>query len=422
MNKTLQQRNTQHLFGRLLIVLLAGSLLFYVLMRMQAKHMQRKQLELSQLNIWTAFVQRQGMITTHIAGEYDIVENGSVQKNWLNEARDTSFYYADQKKWLPFERLTQEFIWEDKRYQLTTYVSSKEISHLVIKVFITEACIFVLLFVAIIYINRKTSGTLWMPFRSTLKKLNAYDITKKQSFELPTQTGITEFNELNAAVDHLIAKVNQAYHNQKQFVENASHEIQTPLSIIRSKLELLINQPDITEKEAFLLADITEANDRLSQLNRSLLLLAKIENNQFPEKNFVNLSVLLDKLIITYQQYYEDELPSITKSVQENVSITANSSLMEILINNLVKNAIVHNIPSGYIHMELNSHYFKIVNTGRATQIAPEQLFERFRKGGEEIKSTGLGLALVKQICQFYDFRIDFKYAQEIYSMILIFR
>jgi len=317
--------------------------------------------------------------------------------------------------------MTGRFHLNGKDYQVTTYVSSTEINHLIIKVFLVEAFIFVLLFVAVIYINRKTSAALWMPFRETMKKLNEFDITKKQPFEVPAQTGITEFNELNAVADNLVTKAKQAYHNQKQFVENASHEIQTPLAIIRSKLELLINQPGMTEKTAGLLADITEANERLSQMNRNLLLLAKIENNQFPAKGPVDLSVLLNKIIDTYQLHYEERFPSISKYIQQNVSITANPSLIEILINNLVRNAIIHNIPSGFIRVELNSNAFKIWNSGPALEMAPEQLFERFRKGNDEVKSTGLGLALVKQICQLYDFKLDYHYAGETHEITVIF-
>ena len=422
MTKTLQQKHTRYIFTRLLVVLLAGSLVFYLLMRLQVQHMQRKQLELRQQNIQNSFIVQQGkMQPLHIQGEYDLVENGSVPQQWLNETRDTSLYYAATKGWLPFEMLTRPFELNGKKYQLTTYVSSTEISHLIIKVFIIEACLFSLLFVVIIYINRKTSGVLWRPFSTTLQKLGDYDITRQQPIDLETETGITEFNELNAAAAGLIAKNKQAYYQQKQFVENASHEIQTPLAIIRSKLELLINQPDITEEVAGLLADITEANDRLSQMNRNLLLLAKIENNQFPERTSVDLSALLQRILHTHGGYYAEKFPSVTASIQPGVFVNANLSLLEVMMNNLVRNAVVHNMPGGHMSIELTPRLLTIINSGKPSSLGAAQLFERFSKGSDEVKSTGLGLALVRQICQLYDFTPHYSYGNGLHTIAVIF-
>lgn len=422
MSQNLQQKNTKYLFIRLLLVLLASSVLFYLFMRLHGRHMQRKELQLRQSDIRDAFIAAPVSMPRHISGEYDIVEGNQVPPDQLNTLRDTAFFYAGKNKWLPFKTMTAEFGLQGKAYQVTTYISSTEVDHLIIKVIATELGIFALLFVTIIYINRKTSGALWMPFRSTMKKLNEYDITQNQVPDLPSQTGITEFNELNIAVSSLISRANQAYRHQKQFVENASHEMQTPLAIIRSKLELLINQPRITAETAALLGDITEASERLSQLNRSLLLLAKIENNQFPDKDPVNVSALLETVVATYQQHYEDAFPSITRSVIPDIYVTANYSLIEILISNLLKNAIVHNTSNGYIRIDLVPGSLTITNTGRPLTVAPARLFERFRKGNDEIKSTGLGLALVKQICQLYHFRIDYQYQDGIHTVAVHFQ
>jgi signal transduction histidine kinase len=421
MSKTLQQKNTTHLFVRLFIVMLAGSVFFYFIMRMHAHHMQQKQLELSQLNVWRAFKQLRKNMPEQISGEYEINDESVIPQELLHVPRDTSIYYPGLKERLFFEILTNEYTLDGKEYQITTFVSSKEINHLIIKVFITEAFILVLLFVAVIYINRKTSAQLWMPFRTTLKKLNEYDITQSKIIDLTVKTGIREFDELNDVALNLIAKINQAYHNQKQFVENASHEIQTPLSIIRSKLELLIDQPGITEEIAILLKDITEANERLSQMNKNLLLIAKIENNQFPSQSSINISVLINQAVSTYQQHYEERFPSIITSFQQNITVTANHSLLEIMINNLIRNAVIHNIPSGYIKIEIENDSLKIINTGPEIKIDPEQLFERFRKGNDEIKSTGLGLAIVKQICALYDFKINYSYDNGIHVITVRF-
>jgi signal transduction histidine kinase len=421
MSKPLLQRNTGYLLLWLPVVLLGCTLLFFVLMRMQAHHMQEEQLFLKQENIWNAFKVKSGNIDNQIAGEYDIIQganNGSIE---LNEPRDTIIYYPDKQKSLPFKILTSELNWNNKIYQVTTYVSSTEIKHLIIKVFLGEALLFVLLLIAIVFLNRKSSRLLWKPFFLTMKNVNEYDITRNQSLMLPSKTGTTEFDELNIVVTNLINKVNAAYYNQKQFVENASHEIQTPLAIIRSKLELLINQPALTAKNASLLEDITDATNRLSQMNKTLLLLSKIENNQFPEIEAVNVSQMIERVLNNLTIYY-DNFPEVESKIQANVILHANHSLTEILISNIIKNAVEHNQSNGKIIVNLSPTHLLVENTGPSLQTNPELLFERFRKDSHQTKTTGLGLALVKQICTLYNYTVSYKYADGWHKVEIVFK
>jgi len=420
MNKTLLQKNTRILMVWLPVVLLACSIVFYVLMRMQAHHMQEKQLLLKQENTWNAFLGKNGQIERNISGEYSIRQTDLAAINNENAVRDTAIYYAEKKKLLPFQLLSSRYQWNHQTYVLTTYVSSTEISHLIIKVFLTEICILLLLLIAIVFLNRKNSGRLWNPFFSTMQKIQEYDITRNPGFSLPAETGITEFNALNQSLTGLISNVNSAYHHQKQFVENASHEMQTPLAIIRSKLELLINQPNLTEKAAALLGDITEANDRLSQMNRTLLLLAKIENNQFPSVEAVNVSQLLLQLLHNFKDHYE-AFPELNCDIAEGVMVHANLSLIEILLANLTRNAIVHNLPGGKINIKLTASGLIMENTGLPAEGNPEEMFERFRKGSHQSRTTGLGLALVKQIGNVYHYHISYQYSNGWHRVAVVF-
>lgn len=407
MNKTLEQKNTRYLLMWLPIVLLLGSILFFVMLEMHSHHMQEKQLGLKQQNVWQTFISQPAAMTLQIPGEYAIEQGASIKKNVLDEPRDTGLLYPGTTENTRFKILTKQYNLLGRPYQLTTYVSSKEFSHLIIKVLATEAFVFLLLLLAIVIINRRSSQRLWEPFYITMEKTGVYDVVQNPFFQLQQETGIIEFNQLNSELTNLIAKVNQSYSNQKQFVENASHEIQTPLAVIRSKLELLINEPGLTEKIAALLGDITEANERLSQMNKNLLLLAKIDNNQFPEHEKINVSEMIGKIINNYQEHYNN-FPLLETSIEPDVYITANAALIEILFSNLIKNAVVHNVPGGYIHIHLNNNEFSIKNTGHTLSEEPERLFERFRKGTKDAKTTGLGLALVKQIAQLYNMDLDY--------------
>jgi signal transduction histidine kinase len=327
----------------------------------------------------------------------------------MDQPRDTSVYYPARKASYPFQVLTSRLEWDGRPYYITTYVSSTEISHLIAKVFVTEAVILALLLLTIVILNRKSSRRLWQPFFSSMNAVERFDIVRNNQLNLPNETGTSEFDNLNAVLTGLIANINTAYLQQKQFVENASHEIQTPLAIIRSKIELLINQPNLTEKAAALLADITDATNRLSQMNRTLLLLAKIENNQFPDTEAVNLSQLVNEAVVNCQLHYDD-CPEISSNIQHPVMVHANRPLIEILVSNLLNNAIVHNNGERKINIALEGTTLLIENTGEQPRVPTGELFERFKKGSHQQKTTGLGLALVKQISQLYHYTTSYEY------------
>jgi len=419
--KTLLQRNTRYLLTWLPVILLICCIAFYVLMKMQAHHMQEKQLQLKQSNVWMAFVKSNGTIPRAIQGEFDIVPGILKQTTKSLSPRDTSIYLPQKNKILPFELLSSQFEWNKDKYIVSAYVSSTEISHLIIKVFITEAVILLLLLLSIVLLNKRNSQILWKPFFETLTKLKEYDVTRNESISLPDETNTKEFKELNVAFVDLIGKVNIAYYNQKQFVDNASHEMQTPLAIIRSKLELLINQPGLTESTAAQLGDITEANDKLSRMNRTLLLLAKIENNQFLNTESINFSDLLHREVSLLKKHYDDDFPTLTLSVTDDITLVANLSLLEILIHNLVINAVEHNIQGGSISINLSNSLLIIENTGLPLSQPAQTLFERFKKGSHKSRTTGLGLALVKQICVLYNYNVVYKYAHGLHKIEVTF-
>ncbi len=421
MSKTLQQKNTRSLLMWLPLVMLAASVFLYLLMRAHIHHMQEQQLQLKQSNIWNSFIATPGGIPLHIQGEYTIEKGSPAPVEWIDHQRDTALDYTTGHKRRNFTILTKQYTSGKDTYQVTTYFSSTEITHLIIKIGLAEACIFLMLLGAIVIINRKTSRRLWTPFYNTMEHIKNYDIQKNKPLSLATQTPVNEFNQLNQTLIDLIDYINKAYHNQKQFTENASHELQTPLAIIRSKVELLMDNPALAEENAALLADINEANERLSQMNKNLLLLTKIDNNQFPEQQTICISSLLERSVGYYREYYEGVLPEIKTAIEPDVFLQANASLIEVLVNNLLRNAIMHNIPGGYIHIGLTRTELNIENTGPILEGDPQRLFERFEKGRDDARTTGLGLALVRQICRLYHFEVIYHYRDGVHRIQIIF-
>jgi len=393
MSQPLQQKNTRSLLTWLPLVMLAGSVFLYLLLMGHIRHMKYQQLRLKQTNVWNSYALDTAHIPKKITGEYSIVP-GIIDEAAADSA-DLSY-------------LIQTHQLNGRPYTVTTYISAKEYRHLLIKVGVAEALIFILLLISIIIVNRLASRKSWTPFYNTMTAIRGYDIRQNKPLPLDTATGIGEFDQLNQTLLSLIENVDQAYRNQKQFTENASHELQTPLAIIRSKVELLAESPGLTEDSAQLLQEINEANERLGQMNKNLLLLTRIENSQFPDVSTINLSQLVHRLIQFFKDYYENEVAKTTTTIQPDVHITANPALIEILINNLLRNAYIHNVPGGWVDMVLTQTTLVINNTGAVIHDDPERLFDRFRKGRVDNRTTGLGLALVRQIAQLYHYEIRY--------------
>jgi signal transduction histidine kinase len=403
MSQPLQQKNTRSLLTWLPLVMLAGSVFFYLILTGHIRHMKRQQLQLKQDNVWKAYVRDTQRFPMRLAGEYEIVAVPAQEDLAVDSAN--------------LAMLRQTHRLEGKSYQVTTYISAKEYRHLLIKVSIAEAIVFILLLVSIVIINRFESRRLWAPFYSTMDAVRGYDIRQNKPFPVGTTTGIEEFDRLNKTLVDLIDHVDQAYRNQKQFTENASHELQTPLAIIRSKVELLIEGPGLNEDSAQLLQEITEANERLSQMNKNLLLLTRIDNGQYPDVERVDVSGLLERLTNFFKDYYANEGVTTKAAIPAGVEVSANPALIEILVNNLLRNAYIHNLPNGRVDVRLSEKELVIKNSGPVLEGNPERLFDRFRKGRVNNRTTGLGLALVRQIAQLYHYDVRYTYGGGIHQL-----
>jgi signal transduction histidine kinase len=204
-------------------------------------------------------------------------------------------------------------------------------------------------------------------------------------------------------------KMRRDYVNLKEFNENASHEIQTPLSIIKSKLELLIQGEGLNQEQAGLINSVYEATTRMSRLNQGLLLISKIDNNQFHNTEQVDLQVILNKTLEHFEEILELRKIRVVAHIVSPARAQMNPTLAEILVSNLVNNAIRHNLEEGEIRIGMDPDGFEIANTGYPLTIPPEDLFRRFRKSERAADSVGLGLSIVKKITQLYQFDIRYE-------------
>jgi len=260
----------------------------------------------------------------------------------------------------------------------------------------------------VILILNQVTGRIWKPFYKTLDKLNNFKIDNP----LPefSKTSIDEFESLNSTLHILLKKIADDYRNNKQFNENASHELQTHLAIIRANTEKLLDNTTNNKQGLNELKKIYSASTRLSQVQKSLLLLSKINNREYSNNVDVDLQELLKQALNTFQEVMEIREIKIHKKISK-CTIFMDTGLAEILINNLIKNSVKHNVQSGYIKVTLDSSSLKIENSGPSFQGDPEVLLKRFVRG--EDGNLGIGLAIVKQICELYNFNISYKVSEQ---------
>ncbi|RYY58521.1 MAG: hypothetical protein EOO05_16140, partial [Chitinophagaceae bacterium] len=214
-------------------------------------------------------------------------------------------------------------------------------------------------------INRRVFKSLWQPFYLSLNVLRGFKLGNAELPDFP-RSSIEEFSLLNSTLQEATAKASQEYRSLKTFTENASHELQTPLAIIRSKLEVLMQGPDLSESQSQALQGATEAINKLSRLNQALLLLTKIENNQFSTKELVRLDLLVSEKIDLFREIWQEMALKVNIDIKP-CEISVNTALAELLLNNLFSNASRHNFSGGEINVVLHNGVLTIENTSAST-------------------------------------------------------
>lgn len=296
------------------------------------------------------------------------------------------------------------------QYFIATVKKSQQETEDIIRLILMITLFIIAILLLILFVsNRFLLGKLWKPFRDTLGQLNQFNFSSKNNLSLQ-KTDIDEFKELNETVLFMTQKVTKDYQTLKGFTENASHEIQTPLAIIKNKIELLSQSENLSENDINVLQSANEAAARLSRLNQSLLLLAKIENLQFADAGTINFSFMLNSYLSNYEELAQTKRLTISKKIAGNIEVQMNQSLAEILMSNIISNAIKHNLDGGNIHVELQNDYFRVSNTGHELYTEPKELFARFKKDSTSRDSLGLGLSIVKTITDIHGFSISYQY------------
>jgi signal transduction histidine kinase len=262
------------------------------------------------------------------------------------------------------------------------------------------------------------SRKLLMPFENTLSAIRRFDIKDNEPFDLPN-TDTREFKRLNAFIDQMSRKVMADYQSLKEFTENASHEIQTPISIAKGKLELL-QDGNLDDEQKKLVSEASKSLTNLSKLGNTLTLLAKIDNQEFEQKESIEVSIILEDFINEYEELIHLKGIKLSKKIKSDIEWNIHPVLLEILITNLLNNAVKHNLPeNGFIKVYLEDNQLIIENSGKPLNHPPEILFARFKKGNQSSSSLGLGLAIIQKICKVSGLKINYSNKEQLHQIII---
>ena len=328
--------------------------------------------------------------------------------------QDAVFYDTLSIEWEPYRTLYAPVEIGNTSYVLMirqNLVETEDIISTTVTLFLV---IFIFLIGGFLLSSNFISRKLWSPFKNTLQKLKDFNIADDSVPEFD-QTNIREFQELNNTVNKLLSENIQAYRSQKEFTENASHELQTPIAILRSKLELLLQTENLTETQSSIVDQLYHATGRIGRINKNLVLLGKIENNHFLEEEKLDIQDVIEDLMVGLEEQASERNLQIKTAYQTSLELTANKTLVEILINNLLINSIRHNEEKGLVEISVEKDSLTITNSGEPEALEDASLFKRFTKGSKSAQSSGLGLAIVKRICDRYHWDIQYIFKENLH-------
>ncbi len=331
---------------------------------------------------------------------------------------DTTILDHTEHESVEYRKLTLVTQSKSQCYKVQIILSRFETEDMVATIFYFMLGLFGCSVITLFFLNRWVSSSVWKPFYETLNQLKRFKIGQHNDISFRS-TNVSEFNQLNGTLGEMIQEIETDYQNLKEFTENASHEIQTPVAVIKSKLEYVLQDNALPKQHSEQIQSAYQSISRLSKLNEALLLLSKIENRQFPDESEIDLCELVRKRLEFIEELVDYKNISIVSDIQHPVIFRMNPYLAEILINNLLGNAVKHNLKGGEIVITSFPQQLMISNTGKPLTVAPEKLFQRFSKHNAGNESTGLGLAIASEICRKSQLALRYDYQNGYHRLVI---
>jgi signal transduction histidine kinase len=363
---------------------------------------------------------------TETIPDFSATVGHEIEVNFLNYPahqiqviKDTVIYDPQTEENIPYRYFFYSGNTNRKRgYTISIFQLLSEKQDLLGAISLYLSGLFLSLLIISLLINYFISKRLWSPFYKSVDKAVNFDVLSDKPLDLP-DTDIIEFQELNRVLEKMTQKMRTDYLNLKEYNENAAHEIQTPLAIIRSKMELLMQNKYLKKESLSLIKSINEATTRLFKLNQGLLLISKIENQYFQENKKISLKEILERCLGNYREIMELRGIKVEVVTSDQAIVEMNEVLADVLISNLLSNAVRYNIENGFIKCYISSECLTISNSGLPLKTDPELLFRRFNKGSDNPQSVGLGLSIVKKITENYKMQVTYNCSDNVHELSL---
>lgn len=349
--------------------------------------------------------------------ELNRVEEPIAVRDSLYSIKKRESTHSDEQE--RYRALTSYFEVDGNYYRLKVETNVDEADETLFIIGAVTVLFFILLLVGFVLLNRRISKGVWQPFYDTIEKLKTFNLASEENIAF-TESDIAEFEELNSKLHALIEKNIAVYRKQRQFVENASHELQTPVALLRSKLDLVLQSESLTEEQVSLVAKLMPPLSRLTRLNKNLLLLAKLENRQFPEHGHIRLDALIEENIELFEDYFTEKGIHIQTNLLP-FEIDTNRLLLEALLGNLISNAVNYSDAGSIINISLRDGILTFSNPGTAP-LNQDTVFDRFGRSSQETGNVGLGLAIVKEIGDQNHWSVRYAYEHDRHVFSIAFR
>ncbi|MDC1063406.1 HAMP domain-containing sensor histidine kinase [Flavobacteriales bacterium] len=326
-------------------------------------------------------------------------------KHSITNFSDTVLIEYDQ--YVLYRKINFYHNFKNYNYKIEILQSQAQTDLLIWRIVILNVALAMSFFLIIFFLNHLSVKRGLRIFYKTVSKLENYNIGKPEliSFE---NSEIDELNKLTDIFKKMTLKISNDYKEQKEYTENVSHEIQTPLAIISSKADELLQSENLKKTELEQLEIIMNTTTRLAKINQALILLTKIDNRFYTNEESIPLLKLINEKLNFFEDLLAEKKINVKLDVDSSYDLQMNSYLADTLFLNLIKNAIMHNIEKGKIIIKLNSSSLSILNTGSALNITGD-IFKRFVRS-ENKDSLGIGLSIVKKICSYYSIPISYNF------------
>lgn len=343
-----------------------------------------------------------------IKGVPPIMEVEQVLKPEKLKVSDTLIFDPSQNEIELFRQLSETQEINGNYYRVTVRTMVIESEDILFAIVFTFVGIVFLAFIFLFFLNKSRNKKLWEPFFINLDRLKNFSLKSNKSLNFE-DSEILEFHELSTELELLTSKIQIDYRNLKQFTEDVSHEMQTPLAIMQAKIDTVINDENTSESQFVKFSSLQEDIQRLKQLNKKLILLAKIDNDQFVNTETLDINKVFQDAIENLKELTTTEIHFIDGNP---INVKMDKSLAVVLCNNLLSNGIKHTPSGNPVTVRINNNVAFVENKGTVALARPDQIFERFYKESKKDESTGLGLSIVKKICDYYGFVPSYRFRE----------